>query len=184
MWPWNHAALGYLLYAGLTRARSGEPPGDVATLWLLLGTQLPDLIDKPLAWTVGLVPSGRMLVHTLFVALPACWLAYRYWNQLGRPERGVAFGVGYLSHVFGDAIGSLLIGQPAFARFLIWPLLSVPVDSQESVVGEFTELDLALSAGVAIQVALGVGLVLLWLYDGAPGVAPVRRRIGRGGSRR
>lgn len=179
MWPWNHVALGYLLYTGLTRARSGEPPGDVATLWLLLGTQLPDLIDKSLAWTVGLVPSGRMLVHTLFVAIPACWLVYRYWSRLGRPERGVAFGVGYLSHVFGDAIGSLLIGETAYVRFLIWPLLSVPEDSQESIIGEFIEIELALSPGLAVHGVAGMGFVLLWLYDGAPGAAVVRRYVGR-----
>lgn len=89
--------------------------------------------------------------------------------------------MGYLSHVFGDAIGSLLIGETAYARFLIWPLLSVPEDSQESIIGEFTEIELALSPGLAVHGMAGMGFVLLWLYDGAPDAAAVRRYVGRRG---
>lgn len=77
-----------------------------------------------------------------------------YWSRSGRPERGVTFGVGYLSHVFGDAIGSLLIG-------------------------EFTEIELAPSPGLAVHGVAGMGFVLLWLYDCAPGAAAVRRYVGR-----
>lgn len=183
MWPWTHVAFGYLLYTGLTRARSGAPPGDVATLWLLLGTQLPDLIDKPLAWTFDLVPSGRMLVHTLFVAVPACWLVHRYWSRRENPEYGVAFGVGYLSHVFGDAIGSLLVGDYAFVRFLVWPLLSVPVDEQRGILPELATADPTFSPAFAVQAAMGLGIVALWAYDGAPGTAVVRRHLGRGRKR-
>jgi hypothetical protein len=179
MWPWTHAALGYLLYTGLTRVRSGTPPGDVATLWLLLGTQLPDLIDKPLAWTFDLVPSGRMLAHTLFVAVPACWLVHRYWRRRGNPEYGVAFGVGYLSHVLSDAIGSVLVGDYAYARFLVWPLLSVPEDQQEGILQELAMADPTLSPALAIQTMGGLGIVALWVYDGAPGAAVVRRLLDR-----
>ena len=59
MWPWGHLALGYLLHSPLARARFGRPPTDRATLLLVIGTQLPDLVDKPLAWWLGVLPAGR-----------------------------------------------------------------------------------------------------------------------------
>ena len=97
----------------------------MATLWLLLGTQLPDLIDKPLAWTsTWSPPDGCSSTRCSSPFRRASW-SIRYWRRRENSE-GVAFGVGYLSHVFGDAIGSLLLGEYAFVRFLVWPLLSVP----------------------------------------------------------
>ena len=65
MWPWGHLAVGYLVYSGLSRWRFGRLPGSVATLAVALGTQLPDLVDKPLAWTVNVLASGRSLAHSL-----------------------------------------------------------------------------------------------------------------------
>lgn len=58
MWPWGHAAIGYLLFSMDTRLRYGRRPGGPATILLFFGTQFPDLVDKPLAWTLPLLPSG------------------------------------------------------------------------------------------------------------------------------
>ncbi|MDL5362180.1 metal-dependent hydrolase [Halalkalicoccus sp. NIPERK01] len=173
MWPWEHAALAYVLYSALTRRR-GRSPGDVATLWVLVASQLPDLIDKPLAWTFGVVHSGRMLAHAPVVAVPLCVLVYWYFSRRSTPEYGVAFGVGYLSHVAGDAVGSALVGEYAYARFLLWPLVSVPVDDQESVLGEVVD-GLSPSPWLLVSGLVGVAVVGLWIADGKPGLGTFRR---------
>lgn len=57
MWPWGHVGAGYLVYT-LLRRHTGERPAGAAVLALAVGTQFPDLVDKPLGWTVGLLPGG------------------------------------------------------------------------------------------------------------------------------
>lgn len=173
MWPWEHAALAYVLYSALTRRRGG-PPGDVATLWVLVASQLPDLIDKPLAWTFGVVHSGRMFAHAPVLAVPLCVLVYWRFSRRSKPEYGVAFCVGYLSHVAGDAVGSTLVGEYAYARFLLWPLLSVPVDDQESVLGELVG-GLSPSPALLVSGLVGMAVVGLWIHDGKPGLGVFRR---------
>jgi hypothetical protein len=76
MWPWGHLALGYLLYSPFARARFGRPPTDRATLLLAFGTQLPDLVDKPLAWRLDVLPAGRTLGHSLLSVVAVSALVY------------------------------------------------------------------------------------------------------------
>ena len=82
MWPWGHAAAGYLLYTLWARRRFHRPPAGAATLALAVGTQFPDLVDKPLAWTFGISPSGRAGAHSLLIAIP---LLLMLW--VGLPDR-------------------------------------------------------------------------------------------------
>ena len=49
--PWGHLAIGYLCLSLAIRARWRVPPQGPAVIAVAIGTQLPDLIDKPLAWT-------------------------------------------------------------------------------------------------------------------------------------
>ena len=37
---------------------------------VFVGSQFPDLIDKPLALELGLIPSGRVFTHSLPTAMP------------------------------------------------------------------------------------------------------------------
>ena len=59
MLPWGHLAVGYLAYSLAVRVRSGGPPAGLAVAALAVGTQFPDLIDKPLVSWVSVLPSGR-----------------------------------------------------------------------------------------------------------------------------
>ncbi|PSQ27664.1 hypothetical protein BRD03_05435 [Halobacteriales archaeon QS_9_68_17] len=68
MWPWGHLAVGYLLYAASSRRQRARPPDGAETILIAFGTQFPDLGDKPLAWTVSVLPNGRSLAHSAFVA--------------------------------------------------------------------------------------------------------------------
>jgi len=75
MWPWGHAAVGYLAYSLGYRASDRRLTG-AAVIALGVGTQFPDLIDKPLGWTFGVLPGGRTLAHSLLtVAVVAVVLA-------------------------------------------------------------------------------------------------------------
>ncbi|PSQ17916.1 hypothetical protein BRC99_00275 [Halobacteriales archaeon QS_7_69_60] len=80
MLPWGHLAVGYLAYSLAVRGRTGGPPAGLATAALAVGTQFPDLIDKPLVAWVSLLPSGRSLGHSLLFAA-ACGVGLWY---LGR----------------------------------------------------------------------------------------------------
>jgi hypothetical protein len=98
MWPWGHLAVGYFLYSPFARARFGRPPTDRATLWLAVGTQLPDLVDKPLAWRLGVLPAARTLGHSLLTITVVSMLVYAYFERRDRAHVALAFGVGYTSH--------------------------------------------------------------------------------------
>ena len=68
MWPWEHAAVAYLCWAALDR-RAARSEG-AAVVAVLVGSQFPDLIDKPLSWVFQVLPTGQSLAHSLLFALP------------------------------------------------------------------------------------------------------------------
>ena len=49
MWPWEHLAFGYVLYSLGVRTLRGRTPRGPPVLVLAVATQVPDLLDKPLA---------------------------------------------------------------------------------------------------------------------------------------
>ncbi len=107
MWPLGHAAVGYLLYTLATRARFDRPPTALALCALLVGTQFPDLVDKPLAWYVGVLPTGRTLAHSLLVLIPVSLVVLALARRYDRTELGFAFVLGALSHAVVDVIPAL-----------------------------------------------------------------------------
>ncbi len=178
MWPWEHLALGYLLYSGYSRARRRQPPPESAAVVLAVATQLPDLVDKPLAWTVGVLPTGTTLAHSALTAVPLVVLALLAARRLGRPADGEAFAVGYGSHLLGD-VGYRLFVEDEPVTFLLWPLLPQSPDEPvglASRLGEYLgEFVAFLGTGegfwyLLLEAALLAAAVLLWLRDGWPGV--------------
>lgn len=183
--PWGHAAFGYVLYSLGRRLATGEPPsGPGVLLAVLFGTQLPDLVDKTLSWGLGLFPQGYSIAHSVFVAVPIGLLVLSVTNS-GRRDIGVAFTLGYWSHLLGDAILAVpKLGVSPSDR-LFWPLVTLPPYEEETsliervgrIVGEFfggplTADHLVFLAIYSLPYLLVFGL---WIADGAPGVAHVRR---------
>lgn len=178
MWPWEHLAFGYLWYSLVTRLAGDHRVGDAEALALGVGTVLPDLVDKPLSWSLGLTTSGYGPAHSLFVGVPlVAILAGLAWRR-GHGPPAAAFAVGYGSHLLGDALG-LRAGGPQPTK-LLWPAVSqqgYAVDRSllgraGSYFGEFLATvtrpeHFALVLGYA---AVLVAIVLLWAADGAPGV--------------
>lgn len=166
MWPWAHAAVGYLLYIGYAY-RQGFPLRGPAVVATVAGTQAPDLVDKPLAWTFTVLPAGRSLGHSLlFAALVAglCW--YVVARSFDRQAVALGAAVGYVSHLFADGLGAMLAGRWADLSYLAWPLLPLPEYETEPsfaahfLAFEFSDLTLfgfaltALAAGVWVRIAL------------------------------
>ena len=180
MWPWGHLAVGYLALAGGRRA----PPGGAGTLLLALGTQFPDLVDKPLAWHLGVIPNARSLAHSAIVATLLVTIVWWYAARRDQRPLALAFGVGYASHLTADALYPALAGDVVDLAFLGWPVLpAIEYTGSTSVTARFAELFATLAAGqvpgtLAFEVGLTLVAVALWARHGFPGLGPLRR-LGR-----
>ncbi len=180
MWPWEHLAFGYLAFSAYSRLRTGRPPRSDAVVVLGAATQLPDLVDKPLAWSLSILPSGHSLAHSLLTALPLSAVALALSYRARRTDVGVAFTVGYLSHLAGDIIYPIAVGKEASFGFLLWPLVPVPTDqSKFGLLSQFREYfgnyitylnDPAVQGYLALELGLLLGVFCLWLFDGMPGI--------------
>lgn len=189
MWPWEHAAFGYLLYSGGVRAWWRATPGGQAVLVLLVATQLPDLVDKPLSWWLGWTPTGFSVAHSVLVAVPLVAAVAVVASRRGRPDLGLAFATGYGSHLVGDVLYPLVSGAAVDGDRVLWPVASQsPYEHDYGLVGRtlvyLADLGGTLGHGDPLVVGLFVALpavaVLLWIADGAPGLAAVRSTVHRG----
>jgi len=162
MWPWAHAAVGYLLYATYAYRR-GLPLRGLPVVAAVIATQGPDLLDKPLAWTFAILPTGRSLGHSLlFAALLAAVGWYALARRFGRPNIAVGAAVGYLSHLPADGLGAILAGRWADLSYLAWPLLPLPeYDLAPSFAAHFAAFEL--STLTLVGFGLTVLAVLVWL---------------------
>jgi len=100
----------------------------LSPLWLVVGTALPDAVDKPLA-TVGVVDLYHSVGHSallLAVAVPVA--------LTGRT--GLALAVGWGLHLLLDALHVVVNSRPGDAVFLLWPV-AVPADPLALPPGSF-----------------------------------------------
>ncbi|MDR5674376.1 Membrane-bound metal-dependent hydrolase YbcI, DUF457 family [Halalkaliarchaeum sp. AArc-CO] len=173
MWPWGHVAVAYLCYSIAVRIRANELPDHGPVLMVVVGSLFPDIVDKPLAWYLGVLPTGRTLAHSLLVLIPLSYLGYRVANRFERPEYGIAFAIGALSHSIVDAL-PVLWDAEAEANFLLWPLLAVePYEEGAPSVLRLLLDSLSSPYFLSEFVLLGIAAVL-WRRDGYPGAEPVR----------
>jgi hypothetical protein len=188
MWPWEHAAVGYLVYSLGLRALGREPPGDREAVGLLVATQIPDLVDKPLSWVFGVFPTGYALGHSALVALPVGAAVLAAGRARDRFRLGAAVVAGYWAHLAADALNPIRSGgAPLFGRVL-WPAVTGTPYEEDLGAGrglaylsEFAGSLVALDPVTLVTVYLLLPLVTLgvWVLDGAPGTGPVRDAVGR-----
>jgi len=180
MLPWGHAAVGYLCYRLYTFLRHRRPPTGMTVIALAIGTQFPDLIDKPLAWTFGVLPSGRSLAHSVLVF--GVVVSVLYWRGRERSEQTqaalFAFGFGWLSHLFADSY-TILLGRQTCVNYLLWPLAACPYDEKGRSIIEFL-LAVEFNGRALIGVGLAAVAGVIWLVDGAPGLQYLFRRLRQG----
>lgn len=180
MLPWGHAAVGYLCVSVAVRHRCRVPPHGPAAIAVAIGTQLPDLIDKPLAWTFGLTPSGRSLAHSLAFLAGLSVLVWLLATRYDRRLEGSAFVGAYLSHVLVDMLPAALAGEWAKLGALLWPITPVyryPDELNRSIIGFFLELEPA--ELVSLELGITAVALALWAYDGTPGIRTALRAVRR-----
>lgn len=172
MLPWTHAVFGYLLLL-LVAGVFGRQLSRAELAAVIVGTQLPDIVDKPLAWWFGVLPSGRSLAHSLLVAVPLSAIVVAYAWHRAHPEVGFAFAVGYASHLVGDVYVAVLYWRPEELTFLLWPVL--PAYPYDDFVG-FTDFLLRQTVTRELLVffvaAAAVGTAFLVHFARAPWYAP------------
>jgi hypothetical protein len=148
-----------------------------------LGTQFPDLVDKPLAWYLGVLPAGRSLAHSVFTAAVVSAVVLAVASRLDRLEPGLAFTGGYASHIAGDVLPKLPGGDFESLTFVLWPLLPLPEYDGAGPVVENLAMVVASPVGYLLsnpaRLAVLVTLALVWSADGFPGVADTGRYLTR-----
>jgi len=178
MWPPGHAAVAYLCYAAYLRVREDRTPGEVGALVVAVAAQVPDVIDKPLAWTFGILEYGRALGHSVLVIVPVMALLW-WWLGDDYPDIIAALGVGWLSHLLGDAVGSVIEWELVNLGYVVWPLVELPPpEIEQSFVGHLLALELGPGTSAEL-VAIAVALVV-WRRDGYPGLETVQARLVAG----
>ncbi|ELZ24236.1 membrane-bound metal-dependent hydrolase [Halosimplex carlsbadense 2-9-1] len=159
MYPWGHAAFAYLLFVGLALL-AHRRVSRAQLVAVLVASQLPDLIDKPLAWWVPLLPSGRSLGHSLLFALPLVATVGVLAHRIGRFGVAPAVAVGYLGHLLGDAYVEIYYWRVDELTYLFWPVLPpYPYDTPvplSALVGNLTVTADLLAASLAALVGCTV----------------------------
>ncbi|WP_135855155.1 metal-dependent hydrolase [Halorussus salinus] len=183
MWPWGHLGVGYLCYILWVQWSDRREQTFLTLLALGFGTQFPDLIDKPLAWTFDILPSGRSLAHSLLTA--AVILAVAYWISQHRRRTDIvtAFGIGYISHSLADLGPSVVFGllqgdmsQLQWTTYLLWPVLpSPPYPSDTSFMEHF--MAFSFEPYVIAQFLLFGVAICVWIATGMPGLNSIWGRI-------
>ncbi len=185
MWPWEHVAFAYLAFSAASHLLWRRAPSTSAAIVAAVAGVLPDLVDKPLAWWLTILPSGRSLAHSLLVILPVLAVVLLAGWLLDERPVAVAFAVGYLTHLAGDVIYPLVVKGEWRTGFLLWPVVPAPDGSAggglphvQELVDAFVQF-LATPRGTLYlfaDVSLLVLALAVWLYDGYPGARWLRPR--------
>jgi hypothetical protein len=188
MWPWEHLAVGYLCYSLAVHLLARRAPRSWPVVALAVGTQFPDLVDKPLAWTFAVLPAGHSLAHSLLVAVPISALAVALAWHFDCRQVGMAFALGYLSHLPADVFYPVLLGGDPNLGFLLWPVVPAVEPAVDVGFAEMVRILLAryieeLATGritgyVAVELGLLASVALLWLADGVPPFRSLWSRLG------
>ncbi len=93
----------------------------IQRFWLILGSILPDLIDKPISLITKSV-SGRGIAHTPIFLVTLCFLIFILTRNKWIP---LSLGLGMVSHLLLD-----IPGVPWF-----WPI--IPLESYDSYLGSW-----------------------------------------------
>ncbi|AAV45998.1 unknown [Haloarcula marismortui ATCC 43049] len=167
VYPAGHFLLAAVPLTVYTVARWRRLPSGPVVLLLLVATQLPDVIDKPLAWTFAILPSGRMLAHSLVVSLPVLTVVVLLAAHRGYGQYGMVFSAGYLSHIAGDFYPIARLGMEYyFFPNLFWPLLAANPDRTPSFAAHSPDSLLSLAVPLIVfGVAVSYSLVTVYRSD-------------------
>lgn len=177
MWPWGHAAVGYLAYALYLHA-TGRRPADGPVLAVALGTQLPDLVDKTLSWYVPVLPAGRSLAHSLIAVVLLSAVGYAVARRYDRADVAVGFAIGYLTHPLADGLQAFAAGEWRFLTYLVYPLLPAPeYPGEHGLLAHL--LRVQATPWTVGEVLLTIAALAVWRHHGYPGLVTLRGWLRR-----
>lgn len=135
-------------HLGIGDAMAEPVRGKLPRSWLLLGTVLPDLIDKPLYYGLaaavgrqrlqaGFLRGTRSFGHTGLLA-GLVWAV----GRARRDPRGPALALGMATHIILDVVADLALWGPASAArgcAAFWPLTGwqFPIQSAGTLTAHF-----------------------------------------------
>jgi hypothetical protein len=154
---------------------------------VLVGSQFPDLIDKPGSWLFDILPSGVSLAHSVFIAVPVTTLVIIESRRRNQTAAGLAFSTGYLSHLPSDALyGTIARGSPPSYRVFLWPIAPKTTSSPGGFLTNVRYyFDMYQSMRnhpnvvwfVVFEVLFLSTAIVLWIADGKPGIGLLRDRF-------
>jgi hypothetical protein len=119
--PSEHFIVAVLPTAAYVIARDRALPTPQFLAVVFVGSQLPDLVDKPLAHQFGLLPSGRVFLHSIPIALPLVGLVLYYAYRTDRLRLGGAYAFAHATHLLADNHSALRDPTRGFPPDLLWP---------------------------------------------------------------
>lgn len=122
MLPPEHFLVAFIPLLVYVLVRDKQLPSLRFVAVVFLGTQFPDLIDKPLAHQFGVLPSGRVFMHSLPTAIPVLLIIGLYGWKTNRLRLSSAFIFSHLSHLLADNYRLLIQSKPQIPADLLWPL--------------------------------------------------------------
>jgi hypothetical protein len=183
MYPWEHFAIAYISCSVVIRMSDAGPVDRSEFFAILLGSQFPDLIDKPASWLFEVFPSGVSVAHSVFIAVPIAVFVLILTSRRENTTAGLAFIAGYLLHLPADALyPTILRGTAPQVAVFLWPIVPAApnppggfLTNVQFYLLQYPEQLMTVGAWVVL---LELGLVgsafALWLLDGTPGIAKRR----------
>lgn len=189
MWPWDHVALGYLLFASIRYVRGWPKPTAGVTAVVVIGSQLPDLIDKSLAWSLEVFSTGIAFGHSLWFLGMLAVLTGAAGVRYGRRSLPAALTIGVCSHLIGDVVFAVAVGSAMTYELVLWPIVTASPDPQVGMIAsilfnwhEFLAFLHRPRGRWYLLAEVGLLLVAIgvWSRDGAPGFTELCRFLKDG----
>ncbi|MFC6955376.1 metal-dependent hydrolase [Halorubellus litoreus] len=186
MWPWEHLGFAYVLYSIVSRVAFGESPRGDGVLVVAFASLLPDLVDKPLSWTLEVTETGYSVAHSAFVAPLLVGIVVAVAGNENRPRLAAAFVVGYLSHLVGDVVYPAIRGGELAVHAVLWPVVVGEPGNYGGLLQTFNQYfsrflhEVAsgeLSAVLVFELALVSFTALVWALDGFPVLRELYRSV-------
>lgn len=121
----EHALIAVVPVIAYSLFRYRRLPSGMIVLTAVFAGSFADLVDKPLAWTVAVIPSGRMLAHSIVISVPLIIivLTVAYWRH--KFVYGIVFSWGHLTHIPADFYPILYQGTDYYwFPNIFWPIMS------------------------------------------------------------
>ncbi|WP_277552388.1 metal-dependent hydrolase [Halobaculum limi] len=175
MWPWGHAAVGYVVITVLWIGWRRRPLFGREVLAVIVGTQVPDLVDKPLTWIVPLLPSGRSLGHSAVIWAIVAVVVVLSVRNTEYDDLALLVLLGYFLGLLSDLPTAVIRGDISEVSYLLWPLLPAPTfEIEPDLLIHLAEIELSDLVRLAVVCSgLLLGQQLLWfLWSKAPRTDP------------